>query len=283
MKPPKKTAVSPSFKKGIIAGLIVIIGAGLAAWWIGHSGTNTPAKDKGAGAKKGMIAEVTPQIAPATNKVEETAPKQLPLAMKRDHSELSREDLLTKVPPWAYSVTDRMRVDPGYAKRRARFLQRQENNPWKTYADNALAALIFNDGNRINLPPFNPKFKDAFLKSLETPIIPSHDDPPELQERKRQMNETKIWLKGQLDEGKDIVEILNEEYDRQKRIVGLRDSLRSELFELEKTAKSTQEIEEYVATANKMLEEAGDTRNLSFPTYMTTIRLEREAVQKEDR
>ena len=96
------------------------------------------------------------------------------------------------------------------------------------------------------------------------------------------MNETKIWLKQQMDEGKDIVQILNDEYDKQKKIIGLRNSLRQELFALEKTAKSVQDVEDYVTAANKMIEDAGGTAKLTFPTVITKIRLEREAAKAKE-
>lgn len=227
--------------------------------------------------KVGKIAEVSPVV--QTNHVQ--SEQSLPLAMKRDHSELSREELMSKVPAWAYTVEDRKRIDPGYEKRHERFLKRIENNPWKTFADNALAALLFNNGRLGNMPPFNEKFKTAFLKSIQSPAIPLSTDSPELQEKKRLLNETKIWLKDQLDSGEDIVALLNEEYNRQKKVTALEDTLRRELFQLQKTAKSIEEVDDYVAAANKMLEDAGATRKIKFPTLMTKARLQREMQEQE--
>ena len=260
--------------RGAIAGAIVVLGAGIAAWWlwpkeVTRQGVASP--------KKAHIKEVTPTAAPkyqpapvATN---------LPLNMKRDHSELSREDLLKKVPHWAYTVEDRKRLDPGYEKRHEKFLAVQEANPWKSYADRSLAFLLFNNGNLAYLPPFDARYKELFLESLKTPIIATKDDPPELQEQKRQMNETKIWLKERLDAGEDIVAILNDEYKHQKKISGLRDSLKRELFQLQKTAKSVQEVEDYIAAANMMLEKEGATSKIKMSTMPVKIRLQRAAAQ----
>lgn len=56
---PLARKAAPSFKKGIIAGLIVVVGAGLAAWWIGRDARPARPKEKKAA---GLIAEVKPQI-----------------------------------------------------------------------------------------------------------------------------------------------------------------------------------------------------------------------------
>ena len=267
----KSSVLNPRF--AILAFVIIVATAG-AAWWAlmaREESTTRPSDDRRG---HGMIAEATPAPPPKTAEKEKHA---LPLNVKRDHSELTREELLTKVPHWAYTVEDRKRVDPGYAKKHERFLERKEKNPWKTYADNSLAMLLFGDGNLGFMPRFMPSFKDTFLKSLETPIIVSKDDPPELQEQKRQLVETKKWLKDQLDDGKDIVAILNEEYDRQKKISGLRETLRREMIEVQRTARSVQEVEDYVAAANEMLKAAGDDRTFKFSTMMTRLRLQREA------
>lgn len=255
--------------RGVIAGLIVVVcAAGL--WWMWPE--NEEPK-KALHTKPTHIKEVKPQI--TTNRQAEV--KSLPLAAKRDHSELTVEELLTKVPSSAYTVEDRKRIDPGYAKRHERFLGIQANKTWHTYADNAIAGLLFNKGNLGAMPPFPPQFKDAFLESIKTPIIVSKDDPPEVQEQKRQMIETKIWLKDQLDGGKDIVEILNEEYKYQRKASNLQSTLRRELYAIQKTAKSVEEVEDYVAAANKMLENAGSTQKIRIPTAQVKYRLRRES------
>lgn len=274
---------SPQKRKGLrISALAIggVIGLGvvIAAYCLWPESDSDVIRD-GDATETRRIKEVTPAAAPKPEI--EPVETNLPLNVKRDHSELTREELLTKVPHWAYSVEDRKRVDPGYAKRHEQFLQRMENCPWKTHADFALATLLFNDGNMGWMPPFNRRFAETFLKSLKTPIIVSHDDPPELQAQKRQLIETKIWLKDQLDDGKDIVAILNDEYNRAKKVSGLRENLKRELRNLEKSAKSVQEVEDYIAAANVMLSQAGAETKFKYSTLRTKVRLAEEAEKKE--
>lgn len=184
-------------------------------------------------------------------------------------------------PHWEYTPEDYARIDPDYARKHEEFLKRMENNPWKTAIDSRLATLLFSKaGMPIASMPFTALDKERFLKSLETPIIATRDDSDEVREQKRQMNETKIWLKEKLDAGEDIIAILNEERDRQIRLVGIRNNLMQELREIEKNATSVQEVEDFVEAANIMLEEEG-AEKVVLPTIMTKIRVERN-LNKED-
>ncbi len=183
-------------------------------------------------------------------------------------------------PIWEYTTEDYAKVDPGYLERHKVHRERQEAIPWKTDADRQLSILLFaKDGNMGLLTPFNRRFKEQFLKSLETPIIVSKDDPPELKEQKREMNEVKIHLKEQMDAGEDIVEILNNEYKNAQKIRTLRENLQAELRNIEKTATSVEEVQDYIDAANKMLDEYG-ARHVGLPLTLTRKRLERQAQTK---
>lgn len=180
-------------------------------------------------------------------------------------------------PIWEYTTEDYAKVDPGYLKRHKAHLERQAAIPWKTDADRQLAILLFaKDGNTGLLPPFNRRFVDQFLKSIETPIVTTQEDSPELQEQKRQMNEVKLYLKERLDAGADIVEILNEEYKNAKKVHALRQNLQEELRRLEKTATSVEEVQDYINAANKMLDEYG-AKHVGLPLTLTRLRLEKSA------
>ena len=185
-------------------------------------------------------------------------------------------------PIWEYTTEDYAKVDPGYLKRHKAHLKRQAAIPWKTDADRQLAILLFaKDGNTGLLPPFNRRFVDQFLKSIETPIVATQEDSPELQEQKRQMNEVKLYLKERLDAGDDIVEILNEEYKNAKKVHALRQNLQEELRRLEKAATSVEEVQDYINAANKMLDEYG-AKHVGLPLTLTRLRLEKSAASDNE-
>ena len=280
------SAAKPAWLKGAIAGGGVIVVA-VVAWILLQPSGGADEKKPSDPVKKinkvqlprtnhvvrASVTNAVPVAAPKTNKLS---------SVKNPWGTPIPQDLEYK-PHWEYTEEDYARIDPSYKERHERFKKRQAANPWKTTSDSQLSVLLFSPMGQPNLLiPFSPRFKDQFLKSLETPIIVHKDDSPELQAQKKQMIETRIWLKEQMDDGKDIVEILNAEYDRQKKVFGLRENLLKELRTVERTAKSVQEVQDYVDAANKMLEEAGGEK-VALPMTLTKIRIAREAQMKEQK
>ena len=283
-------SLRPTWIKGAVAGVLVVIVA-LAAWYF-LAPKSTP---------HDAAPRSTPKTAKPAPKSEKLAPAPRPKQATTNAAPVVEKPKTNKYntvknpwgtpipadleykPHWAYTEEDYARIDPSYKERHERFKERQANNPWKTTADSQLSVLLFSELGQPNLLiPFSRQFKDQFLKSLEQPIIVGKDDPPELKEQKRQMIEAKIWLKQQMDDGKDIVEILNAEYERQAKVRGLRENLMKELRSIEKSAKSVQEVEDYIAAANKMLEEAGGAK-VALPLTLTKIRLQRETQKNEEK
>ncbi|MBR1921834.1 MAG: hypothetical protein IJ829_07540, partial [Kiritimatiellae bacterium] len=183
---------------------------------------------------------------------------------------------------WEYTPEDYARVDPGYAARHERFLKAQAAIPWKTPSDRKLSLLLFpKDGNMGLLIPFDARFKDKFVESLKTPIEIGPDDSPELREQKKAMIDTRAYLKERMDAGEDIVGILNEEYEKNRRLSGMRENLLKELRALEKTASSVQEVQDYVNAANLMLEREGAGK-IGLPLALTRYRLGRQKQSNGD-
>lgn len=281
-----KVAAKPAWVKGAVAGVVVVVLASVAVFCLMPSATPAPKVEtpKKVKAEKPKPVPKPRASAPvATNAAPVTASKTNTRdAVKNPWGTPIPKDLEYK-PHWEYTEEDYARIDPSYKERHEKFKKRQAANPWKTTSDSQLSVLLFSPLGQPNLLiPFSPRFKDLFLKSLETPIVVHKDDAPELQAQKKQMIEARIWLKEQLDEGHDIVQILNAEYERQKKVFGLRENLLKELRALEKTAKTVQEVQDYVDAANQMLEEAGGEK-VALPMALTKIRIAREAQEKEQK
>ncbi len=269
---------------GAIAGLVALLGAITAYFLLALGSGPVP------------IAPEPPKTAksrPVTTPIARSAPKPQPAAEPLKHNErmtrsgkkitIPKSPFTTPVPKdleykpiWEYTPEDFARVDPTYEKRHKAFLEAQAKRTWKTQADTHLAQLLFAplDGYSLSIP-FSPRFTESFLKSLETPIVVQEDDSPEVAAQKREMIETKIFLKEKLDAGEDIVKFLNEEYERQSKIRGLYRNLESELKNLQRTASSVEEMEDYIKAANVMLENAGGSK-IQIPTLMLKYRLKRE-------
>lgn len=250
---PRKSAkaagkpLSPAF---VIVLVVILAVIGVACYFL-FPGSKEPATDENSEAKE-PAKEITFDAAKApTNTVVEEQGK------IRDHDELTVAQL-RKLPLWQRSERDNMRVDPTFSNRLERFRREQAEIPWATIVDRELAMLLFpKDNNMGLLLPFDRRFKDRFLKSLETPTLVLETDSEELKEQKRELNEVKARLKEEIDAGGDVAAILNEEYDRIKKIGGLQDSLQRELREYAKTAETYEDVEDFMKAANIMLNERG--------------------------
>lgn len=282
---PVPSANSKNPLRGILAALVVI-GASLSWWTLSRTTT----------VKMGETVrqKTKPAQQPRENQrqASPTKAESLPADERRTVTgkiiKVPRNPFGTPIPKdleykalWEYTPEDYARVDPGYAARHERFLAAQAANPWKTPSDRSLAMLMFaKDGNMGLLIPFDARFKDKFLKSLEIPIeIDVENDSEELQAQKRDMIEVRNFLKERVDAGEDIVEILNDTYRHNKRIADLRNNLQRELRELEKTAQSVEEVQDYIDAANKMLEREGAGR-IGLPLALTRYRLSRQKVNQ---
>lgn len=225
---------------------------------------------------KRKAASVTKTLRPIQQEVK-PAVNQLPVMMLRDHSELSLAELKS-IPHYYYSVEDRKRIDPSYAERHERFLKEQAAIPWRTHVDRELALLLFaKNGNTGLLIPFDKKFAERFVESLKTPTLVASDDSDELKQQKRELNSIKAYLKEEMDAGKDIVQLLNDEFHRVKKLQGLQESLKKELREYMKTAESWDDVDDFIKAANIMLEKSGGGA-MKLPI---DLKIKREMFNKE--
>ena len=286
-KKPRKAASggAPSKGRGLLAAAIVVLGAGLAVWWFfisntgGNTRTDTDVK------KSSKIAEVKPSLATA-NKIDASAVD----TMEAQREKWKRmgypknpwgqqkipEDLEYK-PHWKYTTEDYARIDPGYKARHEAFLSEQAKIPWQHACEIEIAQTLFaKPEDAVLFTPLQKNFTKQFLKSLENPIVVSEEDSEEVAQQKREMIKVKIYLKERLDAGEDIVDIINEARSSLAELNGLRQNLLTELRNLEKTAKSEQEIDDYVEAANMMLRDKG-AGTIRLPISATRLRLRAEA------
>lgn len=284
-QPTRKNAIkAPSAKRGVIVGAAIVVALGALCVWL-FSGGETRQDVASTKKEHGRIKEVTPAAAPkAAAKAEQVAESDQERWKREGHPRNPwgtpiPKDLEYK-PHWLYTTEDYCRIDPGYKRRHERFLARQAKIPWQHKCESEIARIIFTKpGDPILDMPIDADFNDQFLESLKTPIIVSKDDDAETAEQKRQMNEVKIYLKDRLDAGENLADVLTAERKYIAELNGFRENLENELRELEKTAKSEDEIDDFVKAANMMLKERGIGKT-HLPISETRLRLRREAEER---
>jgi len=125
--------------------------------------------------------------------------------------------------------------------------------------DNEIACLLTLEPGEtlVGTPVYRGRFAKEFIKSLESPIIPTADDPQEIKDLKRAVTEAKIELKAAYDRGEDIERIMLETRNQMQDLAAYRQALESELRTAVKDVESEQELDAFVAAANEMLAKKG--------------------------
>ena len=237
---------SPSLMKGVIVGAVaVVVGVVCIFAFSGKSEKPAGKIDEG----RGRIKEVKPAKAP-TNKVEkaeDTTPKPLPpqrVGETRDGKILLPNGRL-------HVVKGVITNNSGLAKM-----------PYQIFdhmSDNVIAGLLsIKPGQMlVGTPRYNGRFTKDFIESLKTPIIPTQADSEYERELKRAVNEAKIELKAAYDRGEDIEEILLNERKELQKLAAYKQELKAMTIQGLKEAETAEEMDDYIAAANKMLEAKG--------------------------
>ena len=242
----KKGAKSGGAVRGILAGLIVVVGA-LAAFDFlvpSNSGdepkqnvkkqerttnsrvTSKPAKDSGAPVKQGKLSAAPGKDAPAA----------LPGDPRPDSAE---------------TANDSPAPEAEKPKPRRIFKHGTDQLIW-------LAVFASNGGPIPPLPHITAADTDKFIDTLNDPIAIDPEDPPRIQDMKRKINELRKDVAGMIAQnpGKELSDILNEHRDEFNGRLNLHSDAQREYnrFLEEGDAEGA---EEYRLQANELLAEYG--------------------------
>ena len=243
--------------RGIVAGLIVILGA-VCAWWFLMRETPKPVEPE-APAKKIVKAPTTlptPVAKPQTEAPVVEAPKP-PERRKRFYEQPTTNGLTeaqiriwkvkNRPPPGITNNTSRTEAPPKYAI----FKHRSENT--------IAAYLSLTPGQTlVGSPHYDKKFVKDFLDSLDEPIVIKPEDDEETVALKQGMIATKADLKALYDKGEDIGKVLEETHEELRQLSQYKMQIESILKESIRSGELTaSELELAIEAANKMLDEKG--------------------------
>ena len=243
-------AKKPGVKHGLIAGIVIVALGGTAAWLLLPSGEKPVEKHRDPTAPS-RIKEVTPAAAPKAEVAEE-APKGP--EKKKPWWETENTNGFTAVQQQVWKLR---RQKPAYVARRAN-RKRADFAIFEHRSENLIASyLALEPGQGIIGSPNLNGIEEDFMESLKTPIIPTADDSPEIAAWKRTMNQTKIDIKARLDAGEKLTDILAETHREAQRLAQLKQMITTEVHNQINENSTKQDVEDFVAAANKMLEEKG--------------------------
>ena len=249
----------PRLRRGLIAGIIVVLGAGLAAWILLRGEADSrPLQKK----DRGLIKEAVPAIPP---KKEPTMAEQL----RARYPELSKkipDDWDKPYPPQAYRKDGTLKKYSRYVEVvtnvRSRAMMSVEELTFKNQSEIQLAEMLTIQPGDTLLGDytFGEDFVKGFLESLKEPIVINPDeDTPYQQELKKVVIETKKDLKARYDAGEDLAEIMNETRKQYKELALYREDIEQmvEKVRAERCDLTEQDEKDLVNAANAMLEDRG--------------------------
>ena len=250
---PQRNNARPSTVRGVVAGLAVVALAALAAYFL-FSGKDTPKAERD-DMKPARIKEATPAVAP---KAEEPAVTNRPLSRREEREQ---RGVFTNKYGYVYNLPHTKFVT---------------TNDVGALTSASLSAKVFSNsaerkiGRLLEIVPgqqivgtlpkgyYGAAFERNFYKSLEVPIIVSDSDSPAVKALKKAVTNAKIELMDQVRAGKSLEEVMTAARNELQQVWLYREDLRKEVERhVRKENLSKEDIEDFVAAANKMLAERG--------------------------
>ena len=246
--------------RGLVAGIIVVLGAGIAAWLMWPSDESVGEMPPPQTARQ--IKEVTPSAAPTNAPVE------------KKYSEMTTD---AKLKYWKDKYGDN---PPENLKPLIRFL---ENPPQKTFSmkpskysifkyssERIIAGLLSTEPGRFVLrsQKFDERFDRDFAEALSGKIEILDSDTEDQRMLKKAVIDTKNDLAERAKSGENPSQILSE-YSKQLYELGqYRVNLQEEIFKACKNAEASDtEVSDLVNAANVMLEKKG-LRPIQMPNML---------------
>ena len=190
----------PCLRKGLLAGAIVVLGAGLAAWFLmSGEADSRPLQKKERGRIKEAKSAVTPKVEALTvetNKVETAKETEKP-----------GRKLIEVQTNGDYVIE----ISIDSTGRKCQYI-REKPSPWKYSTDGILATALQN-ANRPSLPPWpnlGVGLDKEFRKSLSDPIVVLETDDDKTAALKRIVTSARAEMKERLDAGEHFCDVMND-------------------------------------------------------------------------
>lgn len=239
--------------KGAIAGVIVVLGAAAALYFLMPASAPAPTAPAPK-EKSNAIEEVKPEIAepPAESVIEKVdIPKEKPIRWVEGlkNAALDDEGRVYFVPrPGHKLVTN----DMARVKQPYQIFKHGYQNELASYLTAPPGSMFIGNMRR------NDRFVKEVVETMSLPIEDSEDDTPEQRELRQQMREVMKTLQAEVDAGRDVCELFDETRRELQELGRYRQTLETEIKKMYKNSEmSDADVELAIDAANQMLEEKG--------------------------
>ena len=270
----------PRLRRGLLAGVIVVLGAGIAAGLLtSGEATSSSLQEK----DRGLIKEATPSAAP-TN----AAP--VKKVLTKEEKVQQEIDMLTK--KYGDDMPPSIKTHIYYLKHppKVKMAAKGPHDYFTHFSERAIAGTVFaKPGAEFVIQPvYDERFNQDFMNSLVDKIEIKDSDSDEVKENKRMMIETKKEIVEICRaEGKKPNEVLNEHAKTMYELGRYKALLREQLNEIRTNPDmSDDDVKDAFAAANKMLEQKGLPKvavpKLTRRSLQLQRRLERKARKSDN-
>ena len=261
--------------RGLVAGVIVVLGAAVAAWWLwpaGERAGETPPPQNGRLIKEAM---------PATNAARRVATTAV---ATNGHGQVAaKESPEPEKPKYGWIDGKYISPDPAYAEKKRRFDERQKReNPYKHTCDLLIGQLVNCKPGTFVFPiNYDARFELQFKKSLADPLVINPDDSEEFKRKKQNVIEAKAWMKEQMDNGASVIDLMNDARKELTKVFNMRQGYQQEILKLQEEGADRVKIKDYVDAANIILSQY-DAEHIPMPHDESEIKLQYDNNETEE-
>ena len=245
--------------KGLLAGMIVVLGAAFAAWWLwprGGSAGETPQSET----KPTRVQEVKPAV--TTNKVEKK--KDVVVWRGQEYPKYAPDGGEAYITGYGVRYHSPVVITNNMYKK----LQHWAAKHFKCPTDRRIAELIdIEPGTAIiGGLKYDPSFTKRFKASLSEPIVIAADDDEDVKMIKQAVVDVRKDLAARLEQGEDIGKVIHDTQTELQQLGAYKMELKRQVeAAMRKPTMTEQDLDDCLEAANLMLKDRG-LEPLSVPT-----------------
>ena len=268
--------------RGLVAGVIVVLGAAVAAWWLwptGESAGETPPPQT-----KQRIKEVTPAaVAKPSAESEKAAPK------PKTFAEMTNEEKLADIrAKYGNNIPENLKPIVRYLEHPPQRDFRAPPRPtaiFKRHSERMIAEmLLVEPGNfMLRKPTFDAGFDADFAAALNEKIEFDKDDTDYQRELKQAVIDSKAEIAERMRKGETASEIMNKFSDELFELSRYQQNIEQMVREVKMNPKMTDaDVKDCVNAANEMLASKG-IKPMAMPNMVfrqAALRFQAEKMKK---
>ena len=250
----EKKAGSPAKGRGLLAAAIVVLGAGVAAWWMWPEREQVVEENEKV-AKKVVVSMPEKSLVGVSNSYGRVRQEKNGNDSKVTHK---------KGEIWFTGDGKKMiTIEKDGVLQDVEVYVRKHSNLAKTSifqypSENQIASLLrVEAGTGVFGNRDYKGFKENFLESLKCDIEILDDDDEWTRKLKQDVKDTKIELKKRLDAGEDIEAMMRDTREELRKLARVKRLMEQEAYKLVLESTSEEDIEAIKEATNKLLEEKG--------------------------